>query len=326
MIKHREQYIQLYAMIQSYDTIIILPHGRPDGDCIGSAIGLKDIIQTTFPTKKVFASGEETAYLHFVGRLDTIDDEVFKDALVIAIDTANQERLADQRYALGKALVKIDHHILVDSFGDLEIVDTSAPAAAEMVVDFYTVMEDSLSISPVGAQALFTGILTDTGRFKYDNVSAKTFLGIAKLYECGLDPKPVYEALDRVTEELIRFKGYVLLNYQKTKNGVAYIKITEDLRETYKVTSEEASSLVNELSRFEDAPIWVLLSEYEEKIVRARIRSKGPNISTTANQFNGGGHAKASGANLGTWDVADKLLVALDAVAKAYKADIKPGQ
>jgi bifunctional oligoribonuclease and PAP phosphatase NrnA len=318
-----EKYHQMYEKIKAYKKIIITPHARPDGDCLGSALGLKDIIQHTFNEKEVYVSGESTGYLDFLGALDTLEDDVFKDALVIAIDTANKDRIAEKRFDQGSYLIKVDHHILVDSFGDLEIVDDSSPAAAQMVVDFYLANQDRLEMSPQGALALYTGILTDTGRFKYDGVSAKTFKAVAELYEQGLDPSITHKALDIMSEELIRFKGYVLLNMKKTENGVVYIKITDELRQEFKVTTEEASSLVNELGHFEDCPIWVLMAEYEEKIVRARIRSKGPTISTIANLFDGGGHAKASGANLGTWDKAEELLKALDGVAKEYKENQK---
>ena len=318
-----EKYQEMYEKIKAFKKIIITPHARPDGDCLGSALGLKDIIKSSFPEKEVFVSGESTSYLDFLGALDTLEDEDFKDALVIAIDTANKDRIAEKRFDQGAYLIKVDHHILVDSFGDLEIVDESSPAAAQMVVDFYQANQTHLTLSPQGALAIYTGILTDTGRFKYDGVSAKTFKAVALLYEHGLDPSITHQALDVMSEELIRFKGYVLLNMQKTENGVVYIKITDELRQQFKVTTEEASSLVNELGHFKDCPIWVLMAEYEEKIVRARIRSKGPTISTTANLFDGGGHAKASGANLGTWEKADELLKVLDEVAKNYKLDEK---
>jgi phosphoesterase RecJ-like protein len=314
-----EKYVQMHEKIKAFKKIIITPHARPDGDCLGSALGLKNIIQTTYSEKEVYVSGESTGYLDFLGPLDTLEDEEFKGALVIAIDTANKDRIAEKRFDQGDYLIKVDHHILVDSFGDLEIVDESAPAAAQMVVDFYLANQSQLKMGPEGALALYTGILTDTGRFKYDGVSAKTFKAVATLYELGLDPSITHQALDVMSEELIRFKGYVLLNMKKTHHGVVYIKITDELRQEYKVTTEEASSLVNELGHFEDCPIWVLMAEYEEKIVRARIRSKGPTISTTANLFDGGGHAKASGANLGTWEKADELIKALDEVAKNYK-------
>ena len=310
---------QIHEKIQAYQTIIITPHARPDGDCIGTALGLRNILRTTYPNKAVYAVGEETDYVKFLGKLDQIDDAVFKGALVIAVDTGNEERIADQRYKTGDFLIKIDHHINVSPYGDIDYVDIHRPAAALIILDLFFLFEDTYRMTIEGAKALFTGTLTDTGRFKYPGVDGDTFRHIARLYDLGLDAQEIYRELDTKTEELVRFKGYVLLNYQKTDNGVAYIKITEELIQEYGVSIEEASSMVNELGVFEDSPIWVLLAEYEEKIVRARIRSKGPAINEIAAMFDGGGHALASGANLGTWERAEALLEVLDHHAKTYK-------
>ncbi len=310
---------EIHQKIKEYQTIIITPHARPDGDCVGTAFGLRDILKTTYPDKAVYAVGEETAYVKFLGDMDQIEDDVFKDALVIAVDTGNEERIADQRFNTGDFLIKIDHHINVSPYGDIEYVDTSRPAAALIILDLFFLFEDEYKMTIDGAKALFTGTLTDTGRFKYPGVDGDTFRHIARLYDMGLNPQEIYRELDTKSEALVRFKGYVLLNYQKTPNGVAYVKITEELITTYNVSIEDASSMVNELSVFEDCPIWVLLAEYEEKIVRARIRSKGPAINEIANQFDGGGHALASGSNLGTWERAEALLEVLDERAKRYK-------
>ncbi len=315
----KEKLHKIHEKIAEFQKIIILPHGRPDGDCLGTAFGLKDIVEQTYPDKNVYVVGEEVDYLKFLGRVDTLEDEEFKDALIIAVDTATEDRLADQRQNLGKYLIKIDHHIPVDSYGDLEYVDTNAPAATLIIMDLFHLYKDHYKISQAGLQALYTGTLTDTGRFKYPGVDGNTLRRVAMLYDLGLDAQAVYRVLDTKSEELIRFKGYVLQNYQKTENGVAYVEITHELIDRFGVSVEEASSLVNELGVFEDCPIWVLFAEYEEKIVRARIRSKGPAINEVANQFDGGGHAMASGANLGTWDRAQKLLTALDDHAKTYK-------
>jgi phosphoesterase RecJ-like protein len=310
----------IFKLIKAYTKIIIMPHARPDGDCMGSAFGLKGILQASFPDKTIYVVGEETEYLHFLGRTDHLEDSDFEGALIIAVDTANLNRLGDPRYALGERLIKIDHHIDVAPYGEVSWVDTSAPAVAQMIVEFYQTFQKKLTCPPEAALALYTGILTDTGRFKYAGVSERTFQAVATLYRIGVDAQVVHTVLDTKSEPLVRFKGYILLNYQKTENGVAYIKITEALRQEHGVSMEEASSLVNELGVFEDSPIWVLLAEYEEAIVRARIRSKGPRIDDVANQFEGGGHMRASGANVGTWDKAEDLLNALDARAKEYKA------
>ncbi len=315
----KEKLTQIHNKIEEYKKIIILPHGRPDGDCMGTAFGLKDIITNTYPQKTVYISGEEADYTKFLGDVDTLEDEEFKGALVIAVDTGNEARIADQRYNQGDFLIKIDHHILVNSYGDIEYVDTGRPSATLIVLDLYYLFQDTYKMSPHGATALYTGTLTDTGRFKYPGVNGDTFRRVALLYDNGLDPQTVYGHLDTKSEALVRFKGYVLLNYQKTAHGVAYIKMTQDLIDKYGVTIEEASSLVNELSVFEDCPVWALFAEYEEKIVRARLRSKGPAVNELANNYDGGGHAMASGANLGTWNRAEAILKDLDILVKEYK-------
>jgi len=309
----------IHEKIKEYKKIIILPHARPDGDCMGTAFGLKDIIESTYPEKAVYVSGESSDFTQFIGTLDEIEDEVFKGALVIAVDTGNKERIADQRYDQGDFLIKIDHHILVSSYGDIEYVDTSRPAAALIILDFYKAFKDQLSMTEKGAKALFTGVLTDTGRFKYPGVDGDTFRNVALLYDVGLDSQSVFRQLDTKSENLTRFKGYVLQNYKKTENGVAYVQITHELIDEFGVTIEEASSLVNELGVFEDCPLWALFAEYEEKIVRARLRSKGPAVNELAAQYDGGGHAMASGVNLGTWQRAGEILKDLDALAKSYK-------
>jgi len=312
---------KIHEKIQEFGRIIILPHARPDGDCMGAAFGLQDMIKSTYPDKEVYVSGEEAEYVKFLGRTDEVPDAAFAGSLVIAVDTANPDRIADQRYDKGKFLIKIDHHILVESFGDIEYVDTERPATTLIILDLYRLYEDTYKLTQKGMKALYTGTLTDTGRFKYPGVDGDTFRAVAVLYDLGLETEDIFLNLDVQSEELTRFKGYVLQNYKKTPNGVAYIEITHELIAEYGVTLEEASSLVNELGVFEDCPVWTLLAEYEEKEVRARLRSKGPAVNEVANRFDGGGHKLAAGANLGTWERAKELLAALDELAAGYKKE-----
>jgi len=313
---------QIIAKIKAYKKIVILPHQRPDGDCIGTAFGLKDILGSSYPDKEVYVVGESSDFTSFIGVPDTVDDAFFEGALAISVDTASKDRVGDMRYQKADSLIKIDHHIPVDDFGDINYVDTSRPAAALIILDLYNLFKEELSMTSAGAKALFMGILTDTGRFKYSGVNADTFRSVADLFDIGFDARSVYAYLDTRTEELTRFKGFFLQNYQKTEHGVAYFKIMPEHLEEFGVTLEEASSLVNELGVFEDCPIWILFAEYEEQIVRARVRSKGPAINELAGRFDGGGHAMASGANLGTWERTDELLKEADQLAKEYKESL----
>lgn len=315
----RSKLLEIMNKIREYNKIIIFPHARPDGDCIGSAFGLKDIIETTYPNKSVRVAGETSVFTTYIGIPEQLEDEDFKGALGIALDTANKDRLADQRYINVDFLIKIDHHISVEEYGDIDYVDTSRPAAALIVLDLFKEFKDELKMTEKGAGSLYFGILTDTGRFKYSGVNGDTFRNVAMLFDNGLVTKPIYQYLDTREENLLRFKGFLLQNYKKTENGVVYFKVLPEYLDEFGVTLEQASSMVNEMGVIKDYPIWLLFAEYEESIVRCRMRSKGPAINELANKYDGGGHAMACGANLGTWDRAENLIKDCDQLAKEYK-------
>ena len=309
--------------IMEYDTIIIHTHMRPDGDCYGAGFGLKEILKETFPHKNVYVIGDIAEHVKFIGEVDTIPDETYKDALVIVVDTATRDRVADQRYALGKYVIKIDHHLPIDDYGDYQYVDTSRPATSQIILEFYLDYYNILKLNMKAARALYTGIVTDTGRFKYRSVTADTFKAVAHLLEYGLDFTDVLATLDVKSENLMKMQGYVLQNFEKTQNGVAYIKIKPEIINKFGVSLEEATSLVNELSTLADCPVWILFAEYDNQIVRARLRSKGPFIDKLANKYDGGGHPMACGANLGTWEKADELLSDADLLVKEYKEQLQ---
>lgn len=107
--------------IESNETIIIHRHVRPDPDAYGSQLGLKYYLQLKFPDKHIFAVGEEEASLNFIGTFDHVEDNTYKEALVIVCDTANAPRVDDQRFKLGKKVLKIDHHPAVDQYGDINL-------------------------------------------------------------------------------------------------------------------------------------------------------------------------------------------------------------
>ncbi len=110
---------QIIDTIASYETIVIHRHVRPDPDAYGSQIGLKELLLANYPEKKVYAVGEHDTSLSFLAMPDQVADDVYADALVIVTDTANTERVDDQRYTKGKMVIKIDHHPNDDAYGDL---------------------------------------------------------------------------------------------------------------------------------------------------------------------------------------------------------------
>ncbi|XMB86840.1 bifunctional oligoribonuclease/PAP phosphatase NrnA [Mycoplasmatota bacterium WC44] len=309
--------------IKDYSRIIIHTHKRPDGDCYGSAFGLKSIIKNSFPDKEVYVMGEYIDYVSFVGEVDNIEDELYKDALSIVVDTASQSRVADQRFIDSDYVIKIDHHIPVDDYGDINFVLTDRPACSQIILEFYLKFKDNLKICDLGIRALLTGIITDTGRFKYRSVTPDTFKVTGSLLELGITLDEVYKHLDVKSEEYLRLKGYVLMNYEKTINGVAFVKLTQSIINDYNISMEEATSLVNELGVLKECPVWILFAEYPDNSIRGRIRSKGPSIDLLANEYHGGGHSRACGVTLTDWEEANNLLGDTDKLVLNYKKSQK---
>ncbi len=309
--------------IKAYQRIIIHKHIRPDGDCYGAGFGLKEIIKESFPNKEVYVVGETAEYVKFIGDVDDIPDTHFNGALSICVDTANEKRVADQRFKLADYVIKIDHHIPVNDYGNYQYVDTTRSSTAQMILEFYLDFIDDLKFNMNAARALYTGIVTDTGRFKYRAVTADTLRAAAFLLDYGLNFTEILAKLDIRSEALMKLQGYVLQNFEKTPNGVAYIKMTPDIIAKYDVSLEEATSLVNELSTLDDCPVWMLFAEYEQNFVRGRLRSRAPAIDKLANKYDGGGHQLACGANLGDWESVDKLLKDADDLVREYKQSLK---
>lgn len=302
--------------IKAYDTIIIHGHKRPDGDCLGSQFGLKDIITSSFPNKKVYVVGGMSGYVDYVGQVDEISDDVYQGALSIVVDTATQSRISEERYVKGDFIIKIDHHIPVDDYGDLRWVDTNFPSCAQMITYFYYKFRNELKLTKTGAIALYTGIVTDTGRFRYRGVSKLTHQLAGLLIEKGVDVEYIDQQLSKETLQMVALKGYVYSNYV-TKGHFIYIKMTRDVIDSFGVTDEQAASVVNALSGIDGYPVWALFIEYPNEI-RIRLRSNGPTISTLANQFGGGGHAKAAGARLDTWDDLEDFANKANEIATTY--------
>jgi phosphoesterase RecJ-like protein len=307
---------KILEKIKAYDTIIIHGHKRPDGDCYGSQFGLKDVIQTSFPHKKVYVVGERSGFVDFVGQMDVIEDTTYQGALSIVVDTAVQDRISDSRYVLGKEVIKIDHHIPVDDYGDYRWVDTTFPSCAQMIAHFYDTFKDELNISQAGAIAMYTGIVTDTGRFRFRGVSELTHQMAGMLIRKGVDVEYIDSKLSIETLDMISLKGYVYSNFVTAK-GFVYLKMTRDIIQKYNVTDEQAASVVGLIGGIEGFPVWALFIEYPNEI-RIRLRSNGPTIDKLANKYEGGGHAKASGARLNSWDDLPKFIADVEDVIETY--------
>lgn len=303
---------QVLACIKDYNTIIIHRHSRPDGDAMGSQIGMKHIILENFPDKTVYMVGDETKFFGFLpdSAMDEIDDSTYDGALAILLDFASPHLASDDRYTKADKTVRIDHHIYCETFTDVEVVDSSFESCCGMVTAF--AVESGLRINETAGKALYTGMLTDSGRFRYDSTSSRTFKLASELIETGFDTNELYRELysDNFDNKLLKAK--FTLKIQFTSNNVAYIYTTRDEVKELEVSEFSISrGMVATMADIKGVDIWVNFTESEEGVL-CELRSSRFNINPIAVKYGGGGHQKASGATVPDRDTAMAMLADLD--------------
>ena len=321
---------QIYEKLRAYDRILLFRHVRVDGDCVGATKGMKDIIQQTWPQKEVLIIDDErSAYLAFLGPDDETDDDMpagytryenalYEDALGVVIDVASPQRVSNPKFVLCREVIKIDHHIDRDHYGDISWVEEERSSACEMIAAFYEAFRDRLCISKHGATCLYTGMVTDSGRFMYEGVKGDTMRLAGLMLDQGIDTETLYAHLYLKEPEALRFTSWVYENMKVTKNGAAYILVDEATRLRFSLSHEEASNAVGYLSGIKGVLCWMAFIETKENI-RVRLRSRFMVINNLAEEYNGGGHACASGATVYSRDEMNALIADADKRVKEYK-------
>ena len=314
---------KILQKIKESDRIMLFRHVRNDGDCVGATKGLKRILQLTWPEKEIYLIDVDTAkYLEFMGPEDEpVDDALYADALGIVLDTASEARISNKKYTLCKELIKIDHHIPLESYGDLIWVEEERSSACEMVVDFYSTFRAELKIDEEAATHLYTGMVTDSGRFKYDGVTGDTLRNAAILLDVGVDTQTLFARLYLEAFEYLKFKAHIYERMQITENGVAYIYIDKAMQEEFGLTLEQASACVGNLDSIRGCICWMVFIENgdDKGSIRVRLRSRFVHINPVAEKYNGGGHACACGATVYSLEEMNALLRDADAMVKEYK-------
>ncbi len=302
--------------IKKYETIILHRHTKPDGDALGSQIGLKHIILANFPGKKVYMVGDSNSRFSFMkgSEMDTVPDSLYEEALAICLDCSTFDLISDARYRAAKHTLSFDHHIFNEKLATLSIIDTSYVSCCGIITDF--AKECSLDVPNLAAEALFTGMVTDSGRFKYDGTSSKTFELAAFLLKRNFDLNQLYKNLYTESFEYALTRAKFTLRIKFTKNHVAYIYSTkEDLKELNLDALKAARAYVNVMSDIKGIDIWVNFAEDVNGVV-CELRSSEYNINPIAVKYGGGGHAKASGATVKDKETAMQMLEDLDDMIK----------
>lgn len=304
--------------IRTYNTIIIHRHMRPDPDAIGSQCGLAELLKSTFPNKQVYAVGSSTGNLSFLAEMDEVSDDIYKEALVIITDTANEPRISDDRYRLGKQRIKIDHHPNHDAYADMEWVDPSASSCSEMIANLWLSFSEEIKMNEKAARLLYAGMVGDTNRFLYSATSPDTMRVAASLMEQGFSHTEVNNQLIQINRDVAKLTGYVLENLEIRSSGVGKIILTKKVLDRFGLTDMDTSSVVSIPGTIEGVLLWGVFVEQEDGNFRCRLRSKGPIINQLASEHGGGGHPLASGANAKDIKEVDVIVSEMDALGKEW--------
>ncbi|MGY3766683.1 DHH family phosphoesterase [Vagococcus vulneris] len=289
--------VTILEKIKSYQTIMIHRHQSPDPDALGSQGGLAEILKTTFPNKQIFCIGGPVNDLDYLLTMDEVSDEMYKGALVISTDTANESRVSGSQYQLGKEIIKIDHHPNDEPYGDFSWINTEASSTSEMIYDFYEAHQSELKMTDAAAKLLYAGIIGDTGRFLYPATTSHTLWVASKLRDYDFDASALTRKMDEITVKVARMSGYVTENLIIDENGAAMILLSQEILDKFDMVDSETPALISVPGKIETVKAWGIFVAQPEGHYRVRLRSKGPVINQIAKRYRGGGHPLASGAN-----------------------------
>lgn len=309
---------KLVDAIKKYDRIIIHRHSHPDGDALGSQLGLRQLIKDNYPGKTVYVVGDAAGRYAFMAgsAMDEIPDSAYDGALTIVLDSATEELVSDKRFKLAALTARVDHHLYCETFTELEDIDTSYESASGMVAQL--AREQGWTVSRIAAEAIFTGMVTDSGRFRYDSTSARTFELAAMLAAAGIDTEEIYRNLYARDLESVKRQSEFIRKIRIFEDScVAYIYNTaEEVRATGLEPEAISRGMVNIMSDIKGIDIWVNFTEKDD-FVLCELRSSRYNINPVAVKYGGGGHKKASGADVKDFAMAMEMLADLKALAAA---------
>ena len=309
--------------IRQYDKILIFRHVRLDGDCVGSSKGLQRLLQLTWPQKDVrLVDYQKSDYLAFLGAdEDEADDDFYREALAVVVDTACTDRISNQKFKLCRESVKIDHHINNEPYGDAMWVEEERSSCCEMIARLYEAFQDELVIDRDAATYIYTGMVTDSGRFRFEGVCGDTMRLAGLMLDQGVKTEPLFANLYLSDFATLKFKAAVYEQMQITENGVAHVFISREMQKEFGITLETASTAVSFLEGIKGCLSWIAFIESgdAEGSIRVRLRSRFMAINTVAEKYRGGGHACASGATVYNQQEMAALIADADAAVKEYK-------
>ena len=316
-------YKAILEKIEKFNSIVIFGHLNPDGDCYGSQMAMRQALRLRYPNKQIYAVGSGLhRFYSTLGSMDVVPDDVIEHSLAIIVDGNDIPRMEDQRIKFAADYIKFDHHVDTGSFTEGPfVVKEEATSCCEIILDF--LRDNDFVIDKLIAQCLLLGIITDSARFQFVTDFPKVFKDVSFLCSKGANPDEINNILNVSSEHAARFKGFVYSHYQKTKNGVIYLKINNKQLHKFHIGANAASGMVNLISNIRGYPIWAFFVENDDGSIHVEIRSEEPPVQPIALKYGGGGHKCAAGTTIKADDLpsVDLLINDLDLLVKKYKEE-----
>ncbi len=306
-MRSRDSFKRAAQLLCEAESLLIVPHLHPDGDALGSALGLYHALkQMGKPVVTVVSHDPVPEIYRFLPDWHTILLEHPQQTtydLAIVVDQSQLSR-AGKHEALARAarkILQVDHHMPLEPFADVRIVDTEAAATAELVYRLLRAMR--VCITPEIATCLLTGIVTDTFSFKFPNTTPRTLRIAAALQQAGASLSAISEQVFETRSfSAVKLLGLALSTLQRTPDGkIAWITIPRRAFEESHAHEEETEGIVNFVRSVRGVELAMMLRESPNGKVRVSLRSRGKvNVAHLAQQFGGGGHENAAGCTLET--------------------------
>lgn len=314
----------IIKFIKINDNFIVTSHVSPDGDNVGSAIAMTKFLQNIGKTAYHFLDDDAPESLSFITnrveiyKSSKIDEKFAKgDYVLIVLDCGNKTRTNVSREIVdnAKAILCIDHHESNDFFGDVNYVDYKASSTCELVYNFAKLYDES-KICELTATALYTGLATDTGHFKYDCTHISSFNMAGDLMRKKAQKQEVVKFIYQSDEyNYKKLEADLIVNYMKKIDDLCIMLLPQEKLQQYGIDMKDTEDLVNNTVNIKGVEVGILLKQKEDGSIKGSLRSKEKiNVNLIAKKFDGGGHERAAGFTLKNLSLEDAQKLVIDTV------------
>ena len=300
-----------WAALDAGESLVLACHGGPDGDTLGSALALAHVMRARGKDVVVVSEDGVPENYRFIPESDTIVtatdrracDELsradFDIGMLVDCEGIKRAGKAAEPIVSAKTTACIDHHVPDGEFGRIRIVDQSASSTAELVFDLFEA--NQVTIDQICATQLLTGLIADTGAFRFANTSPRTFHTAARLTDLGGDPSVIArEVYDTRPLRAVKLLGRTLSSVEIEANGLVVVGVvTRDDLDELQASDTDTDSIINYVRMVKGAKVPILFREIERESIRISLRSRdGVDVNQVARAFGGGGHVAAAGCTV----------------------------